>query len=304
MNRIAAAFGVLGIGLITCARILSSAIDDPRSDLSFDDRERSYFLHAPPTHDDSASLPLVLAFHGGGGNAKNQIRISGLNKLADEMGFIVVYPNGTGKLFDKVLTWNGGGCCGYAQEKGVDDVGYVRALISEVRSTYTIDPKHIYATGFSNGAIFSYRLACEASDLFAAVAPVAGTVMVPDCHPVHPVSIVHFHGTEDTHLPFNGGVGDDSLTHTNFTSVPESIALWIQNNHCPVRADQSQLLDIIHLSYSACSQNTAVELYEIAGGGHAWPGSDSQAWPGGDEPTQTISATQLLWDFFAAHPKP
>jgi polyhydroxybutyrate depolymerase len=183
-------------------------------------------------------------------------------------------------------------------------VGFVRALIAEVQSNYNIDPKRIYATGMSNGAIMSYRLACEASDIFAAVAPVAGTQNYPRCNPVQPVSVIHFHGTDDGHVGYDGGAGPDSLVDVPFTSVKDSIDFWLNVDQCDRTAHTESFEDIQHDVYSNCAYETAVELYTVVDGKHAWPGGNGPAWPGGDEPTHSISATEIIWDFFAAHPKP
>jgi len=128
--------------------------------------------------------------------------------------------------------------------------------------------------------------------------------MVAGCDPREPVSVIHVHGTEDQHLPYEGGVGDESLTKAEFLSVPESIAFWLMRDACPSRAEMTRHGQAVRILYAPCAAGSAVELVKIEGGGHAWPGSDGPAWPGGDEPTQTVSATELIWTFFAAHPKP
>ena len=140
MKRILSALILLSLGILACGRLVAAPQSLPLLTLTHDGLERSYILHVPPSYNESQSLPLVLAFHGGGGNAENQMHVSGLNQLADEKGFIVVFPNGSGRLGDKLLTWNGGGCCGYAQEHNIDDVGFVRALIAELKSEFNIDP--------------------------------------------------------------------------------------------------------------------------------------------------------------------
>lgn len=272
--------------------------------LNFDGIERSYILHIPSSYDERKPTPLLLAFHGGGGNAENQRRVSGFNEIADKNGFIVVYLNGTGRLEDTILTWNGGDCCGYAARNNTDDVGFVRAVVAELQSQYNIDPKRIYATGFSNGGIMSYRLACEAADIFAAIGAVSGTMNYSDCKPSEPVSVIHFHGTDDTHLPYNGGRGDDSLTQVDYKSVSETIDFWLNFDQCNSTPATESFDDIQHETYSNCANGIQVELYTIVEGKHAWPGSGGPAGPNGDEPTQTISASELIWEFFAAHPKP
>lgn len=289
---------------LACARTARTGANDQTYSLTHDGIERTYILHVPSSYEGQQPVALVLDFHGGGGNANTQMKTSKFSDLADQQGFIVAYPNGTGRHDDKLLTWNGGTCCAYAVTNQIDDVGFVRALVKDVESKYKIDAKRIYATGLSNGGIFSYRLACDASDLFAAVAPVSGTLNYVRCSPVQPVSVIHFHGTDDSHIGYNGGAGPDSLVDVPFASVKESIDFWLNADRCEKTPQTESFDDIQHDTYSNCANGTAVELYTIVGGRHAWPGSDGPAWPGGDTPTQTISATTLIWEFFVKHPKP
>jgi polyhydroxybutyrate depolymerase len=297
----------LALGALACGQNLhpmpSQSTDSVRT-LTFGGLQRSYILHISVPFDNSQPLPLVFDFHGGEGNAQSQMRMSGFNALADEKAFIVVYPNGSGLLGDKLLTWNGGTCCGYSVNHNIDDVGFIRALLAVIESSYKVDPRRVYATGLSNGGIFSYRLACDASDLFAAIGPVSGTLNTSPCEPKTPVSIIHFHGTADQHVPYNGGIGDKSLADVPFTSVKDSIDFWVKYDECAATPQTEKFFDIQHDIYSNCANATAVELYTIVGGKHAWPGSNGPAWPGGDPPTQNISATELMWTFFSSHPKP
>lgn len=297
---------VLLVSTFACAQNYSplSITGDSTVTLIHDGIGRSYIQHVPASYDGSQPVPLVLVFHGGGGKADGIVQSSGFNQLSDEKGFIVVYPNGTSRLGDKILTWNGGTCCGYAMTNNIDDVGFVRAIVTDLQANYQIDPQRIYATGLSNGGIMSYRLACEASDLFAAIGPVAGTLNYKQCAPSQPVAIIHFHGTDDTHLPYEGGYGPASRVEVLFASVKESIDFWLAFNQCAPTPQAETFEDIQRDTYSDCAAGTAVELYTIIGGKHAWPGSAGPGWPGGDEPTQSISATQLIWEFFMAHPKP
>jgi len=271
--------------------------------LNHDGLERSYILYVPASINWSQPVPLVFVFHGGTGNAESAILMSGFNDVADTKGFIVVYPNGTGPLrSDNLLTWNGGGCCGYAQENNVDDVGFVRAIVTDLQSTVSIDTKRIYAAGMSNGGILSQRLACEASDLFAAVAPVAGTLNFSSCNPTEAISVIEFHGTDDQHIPYEGGKGPESLVDVDFASVQDSVNFWVSFNRCNSQPQSESFEDIQHEMWTGCAGSTAVELYTITGGGHTWPGG-LKGRIRADAPTQTISASQLIWEFFAAHPK-
>lgn len=272
--------------------------------LTYDDRKRSYILYMPSYVNWSQPVPLVFVFHGGTGNAESAIYMSGFNEVADQNGFIVAYPNGTGRLSDdKLLTWNGGTCCGYAQEKKVDDVGFVRAIVTDLQAMKNIDAKRIYATGMSNGGILSHRLACEAADIFAAVAPVAGTLNFPQCNPSQPLSVIEFHGTADQHIPYTGGVGPESLVNVDFASVQDSVGFWVSINGCISKPITNSFNDIKHDVWTGCTGSTTIELYTVIGGGHTWPGG-SAGRPDADQPTQTISASQLIWEFFSNHPKP
>ena len=204
--------------------------DHTRS-LDVDKRTRSYIVHVPPGYDGKKPIPVVLAFHGGGSNAEQMVRFCGLNEKADKEGFLVVYPNGTGRL-EKLLTFNGGNCCGYAMNQKVDDVAFTRALLDDLAKVAKVDPKRVYATGMSNGAIMAYRLASELSDRIAAIAPVAGPMGTETCNPKRPVPVIHFHGTDDQNAPFKGGKGKNSISGTNFYSVDHSIRAWVKANGC------------------------------------------------------------------------
>jgi polyhydroxybutyrate depolymerase len=307
LNRLLPAIFVIILASLACARNASPtpALErDSIRELTHDGLARDYILHIPPAFDASQPIPVVMVFHGGGGKAQNAIRMTDFSQLSDEKGFIVVYPNGTGRLEEQVLMWNGGTCCGNATLNNVDDVGFVRAIFADLQTIATIDLKRVYATGMSNGGIMSYRLACEAADIFAAIGSVAGTLNFAPCQPSEHVAVVHFHGTDDQHLPYDGGVGSKSFVGMDFASVQDSIGLWLAINGCDSQPRTSQFSDIRHDLWEGCEGNASVELYTILGGKHAWPGSTSPGWVGGDEPTQTISATNLIWEFFAAHPKP
>jgi polyhydroxybutyrate depolymerase len=261
--------------------------------------ERTYVLHIPAGYDATRPTPLVLAFHGIGLNAEEMIRISGLNEQADISGFIVAYPNGTGEN----KSWNGGHCCGEAAKNNVDDVGFVRALIDELAALINIDSSRVYATGFSNGAIMVYRLACELSDRIAAIGPVAATQILDDqeaCHPGRSVPVIHFHGTADRLNPYDGGTTSAGF---EFVAVEDAIGFWAEKNACPDPLQQAESETIQHVVYAPCAQNSAIELYSIIDGQHAWPGGEAVN-PQVGEPTMEISATPLLWRFFAAHPMP
>jgi polyhydroxybutyrate depolymerase len=285
-------------------------LGDSRGSLIFESRTRTYILHLPPKYDGKSALPLVIFLHGGGGSAQGAASTYGLSAKADKEDFIVVYPDGTGLLGDRGLTWNNGHCCGYARDNNINDVGFIKALIEKLQKELKIDPKRIYATGHSNGGMMSYRLGAELSDILAAIAPVAGSIggiaasgvplyVIPQ--PKQPISVIAFHGKQDENVKYDGGHGSNTSGTRIDISVAESIAFWVKANQCQATptTEMSASQNIIKETYLSCANGTEVILYSIANGGHAWPGSNR-----GDRPTQEISATDLLWDFFKAYPKP
>jgi len=270
--------------------------------------ERSAIVHVPPQYDSAIPMPVVLAFHGGLANADNMVRFSGLSDKADEAGFIVVYPYGTGRL-ERMLTFNGGNCCGQAAANGVDDVEFTRRLLDEVANVCTIDTKRVFATGMSNGGIMAYRLASELSDRIAAIAPVGGSMGTQECSPTRPVSVIHFHGSADEFVPFDGGRGK-GLSGVRFFSVPHSIAAWVAADGCgptPVTTALPDAADdgttATRTAYAAGRDGSEVVLITIEGGGHTWPGRDTRLEALGKS-TKDISANDLMWEFFQRHPMP
>jgi polyhydroxybutyrate depolymerase len=257
-------------------------------------------------------LPLVVVLHGGGGNAWVTRTQTAFSEEADWRGFAVAYPNGShgavASLFSlgkaKFLVWNAGSCCGWASENGIDDVAFVRAVVADVARELPIDRKRVFATGISNGGMMSYRLACEASDVFAAVGVVSGALVSPDCAPKEPVSVIHFHGTDDSYVPLGGGPG--RLTPPGFEYPPtaSAIAFWRAADACDPMPSVSAPRPGVRLAhYAGCREGSAVDYYELDGGKHSWPGGErlSLLLPSA---SQAIAATPLIWEFFATHPKP
>ena len=158
-----------------------------------------YSVHIPPSYDSGRPTPVVLVFHSAMMNGDLMARLCGLSEKADRSGFVVVYANGTGStpLF---LYWDAGGVRGRVS----DDVGYVAKLLDDLATVVNVDPKRVFATGMSNGAMMCYRLAAELSDRIAAIAAVAGTMAIEDCRPRRPVPVLHFHGTKDGLVLFGG----------------------------------------------------------------------------------------------------
>ncbi|HVO00791.1 MAG TPA: PHB depolymerase family esterase [Candidatus Cybelea sp.] len=274
--------------------------------------QRSYILHLPANVPSGAPLPLVIVLHGGAGAGAIVEKQTGFDAEADKRGFVVAYPDGSDRerpLLNALgkpgfLTWNAGTCCGYAMEQGVDDVGFIRAVVADIARAVPIDLRRVYIAGHSNGAMMAYRMACEASDLVAAVGIVSGVVVAPKCEPTDPVSVIHIHGTADENVPIDGGVGAKSISRTDYPPVALSIAFWVARDDCPSSPQTGTPAPGVTLDdYGPCLQGTEVAYYQIAGGPHSWPGGERISLLL-DAPSQALQATPLLWQFFAAHPKP
>jgi len=279
--------------------------DDTRT-LTVGDLKRSYHVHIPPKYDSKQPTPVVLAFHGGLTNAESMIVFSELNTKSDRAGFIVVYPNGTGRL-ERILTFNGGNCCGYAMNNKIDDVEFTRRILDDLAKVSNVDPKRVFATGMSNGGIMSYLIASELSDRIAAIAPVGGTMGTETCHPKRAVSIIHFHGSDDEFVPFKGGKGKGP-SGNEFYSVDHSIEAWVKANGCDKEPVVKKFPDtakdgttVTRKTYGSGRDGSEVVLVIIEGGGHTWPGHELRVKMLGKS-TKNISANDLMWEFFEKHP--
>jgi polyhydroxybutyrate depolymerase len=227
-------------------------------------------------------VPVVFVFHGQD-DPPRQMSMRGFNELSDTFSFLVVYPyGGVG------VSWNAGDCCGPAITEKIDDIAGIRAILSELETIASIDPKRVYATGWSNGGMFAYRVACEMSDTFAAIASVSGPLVFSPCQPQQPVSILHEHGLKDTIVPYAGGMGSVGVA---FPPVEEGIAIWVKRNGCNDTPNISKEELVTHTQYSGCQAGTGVDLYVHDLQGHGWPSE------------YVYPITKVIWEFFAAHPK-
>jgi polyhydroxybutyrate depolymerase len=260
---------------------------------------REYLVHVPRSYS-GAPTPMLVALHGGGGDADFQATDAKYKLISksEQAGFIAVFPNGYSRFASGVLaTWNAGTCCGKAQETKIDDVGFIREVIHRMERQASIDKPRIFATGMSNGAMLSWRLACEAPEV-RAIAPVAGTDNTPACRPSRPVPVIEFHAADDDHVPFNGGVGVGP-SHTDFVSVPATQAKWVQIDRADASPKRVLTVPGAHCDLHAPKPRGApVELCVTDAGGHSWPGGGSQQ--GRKQPSLAISANDLMWNFFSS----
>lgn len=274
--------------------------------LKVDGFERTVIVHLPRLTPDTTPLPLVLNLHGSGSTALEQEEFTGMNMSSNHDGFIVAYPQGLipdGTGFD----WNVPGVPligGRAVPKGsANDVKFLTALVGIMEQRYCVNPHEVYATGFSGGARMSSQLACDDSELFAAVAPVSGLRRPTPCPAERAVPVISFHGSADPVDPFKGN-GQAYWTY----SVPTAEKYWAEQDHCSLHATTSTPASGATLTtYSKCANGAAVELYELIGEGHEWPGGPtmpSELTTVLGPQSNAVSASALMWAFFVAHPLP
>jgi len=248
--------------------------------LEVDGRQRSYRLVVPSSATGDDPLPLVLILHGNGTDATSIAEKTGFDAIAEREGFLAVYP----EVADEAGVWNGG----FSQRADdIDDVAFLRAVVEQVGKDHRVDPDRVYATGLSGGGMMSYRLACEAPDLVAAIAPVSAT-MVGDCDPASAMSVLHIHGTEDRGIPVEG------REDRGFPPVRDVLDEWGVVGDCAPVPDESTEGNVTTTRWTGCAPGIDVELLLLEGGEHEYPRSDLGA---------SIDGPTVVWEYFAEHPK-
>jgi polyhydroxybutyrate depolymerase len=253
--------------------------------------------------------PLVIALHGRLGQGRNQAKLTGLDAVADEAGFIVVYPDGVNR------SWADGRGTTPADRQGVDDVGFLSTLIDDFIAKHGVDPHRVYVTGMSNGGMMSFRLACELSGRVAAIAPVAALMsekLADTCKPSRPVPVMAVAGTEDPLVPFHGGPvsGDRGPV----LSAADTFTRWAAWNGCPSGVPTVTKLEdrapddgtrVRREALTNCRDGSEVVLYAVEGGGHTWPGGQQylrESLIG--RTSKDVDASRAIWAFFARLRRP
>ena len=260
---------------------------------------RSYNLYLPTDYvrnknTKKFSLPLLVGFHGGTSNAVALMCQSQMNRIADANTFAVAYVNGTA-LNPFNLTFNADYCCGYASLADVDDIGFVKTVIAQVKAAHPINTNGIFGFGFSNGAMLCYRIAFDAPTIFRAVAPVAGALPIGFSKEPTNVPILHIHGNDDTHLPVNGGYGTAAMEPVNCMPLSDASDLWTSKNK-DIEISSSTTKDYFyHLSKG--DYNTHA-YYIVLNNGHQWPGGISGNDPSLGRMNSNFNASQVIWNFF------
>jgi len=270
---------------------------DHRRTFKMGELERTYLVHVPPKYDAKKPTPVVLILHGAGTNGLLTVAFCGLNKTSDDAGFMAVYPDGTG--VGPFLTWNSFNRPG---GKGPDDVAFIGKVLDDLATVVNVDAKRVYATGISNGGMMCYKLADELSDRICAIAAIAGQMTMSKINPKRPVSVMHFHGTDDKIVPFEG----PKKGFVFIKSVEFTIDAWVEANGCPKEPktvkEPNKVDDgtsVMRKTYGPGKDGAEVVLFIIEHGGHTWPGRPAPSFIG--KATQNISANDLMWEFFERH---
>jgi polyhydroxybutyrate depolymerase len=274
--------------------------------LNINGHQRTVIVHVPRDSSDTTPLALVLNLHGSGSTALEQEEFTKMNVAANHDDFIVAYPQGlipSGTGYD----WNVPGeplVGGRSVPKNsANDVTFLTSLVGVLEQRYCVDSHEVYATGFSGGAREASELACDDSEIFAAVAPVSGLRRPSPCPATRAVPVIAFHGSADPIDPF-AGHGEAYWTY----SVPTAEKYWAEQDRCSAHATTSTPASGATLTtYTKCANGAAVEMYELLGEGHEWPGGPTMParltallGPQSD----AVSANALMWAFFFAHPLP
>lgn len=319
----------------SAAAVSSSGCSNPDSlpnpqqmqPLQVGDTARQYLV-SMPTARGSDPLPVIVDFHGYSEGAVVHTLMTGLGTLGEQERFITVTPQGSGP----VPLWN--------FTAGSNDMDLVDTLLDDLSDRWCIDTSRIFAAGLSNGAFMTSAVSCQNAERFAAAATVAGMLALPDCDPARPMPVISFHGTEDTYVSFDGGLGeaiadlptpDGTATFGDEVgegtgsaatdvlgagddnpTVPEIAQRWADRNGCASGPETEEVGktengEAIRVqSWTDCPDNSEVQLHIIEGGGHAWPGSEfsqsAEALVGFT--TLEVDANALMWEFFQDHPLP
>ncbi|MFA7419979.1 MAG: PHB depolymerase family esterase [Melioribacteraceae bacterium] len=269
------------------------------NNLFVDGIKRFYTINLPKEYGELKSLPVIIAMHGGGGSGEQCEKDYDLNSTALPEKFAVVYPDGVrGDGLLRVRTWNAGTCCEDAVENNINDVKFISNLIEELTTKYKVDPKRVYLTGMSNGAMMAYRLACEISDKIAAIAVVSGTMTTKNiCKPNQVVPILHIHSERDKKVPPSGGKG---IRGYYFPSVDSTLKEWATFDKCSAEPLVDKQKNYTKFVWKNESSQEIIEYYLTKDGGHSWPGSKKSRLLA-DKPSKAIDANSLIVGFFKKH---
>ncbi len=261
-----------------------------RKSFEFEGLERSFLVKVPEKMYSESGYPVVVALHGFTQSARRISNYSGFVEMAEEEGFIAIFPQGIQASWNFGITLN-----------NVDDVAFLSSMLDSLEKWYPVDSERIYFCGFSNGAFMSFEMACRMSHRLAAIASVGGSMgrsQFLDCEPEYPVGVMIVHGNDDRVILFEG--------QSWVKPVEEVTDHWVLQNGCNMVRDTMEtfsndqgVISVVRMSHSPCQDQTAVELWKVYGGGHTWPGS--MAHSGSGRTNRDIDASAKMWQFFTRH---
>ena len=267
--------------------------------------QRSYIVHVPSHRPMTQSgtllaYPLTIVLHGSSGSGDDIRGTTNMDSVSEANRVVVVYPNGVagaGGLFP--TDWNAGTCCGEAGREGIDDLGFMRAMIAELSAKLPIDKRRIHVAGFSDGGRMAYYMACQMADQIAAIGVVSGSLRDDSCTPSRAVAVIALHGTADPIVPYDESIDSPmpDPVDASMDALPPSVQFWVVQDGCAVASDSSFTPSVIRTTFAKCS-GSDVAFYSIDGGVHTWPVLVD---PSSSDPDQTVSATALITDFFKRH---
>ena len=296
---IGTALVVIGLPVVLVVTVLGSVslLNKTNGSMISSGQRREYLLYVPASYERTRPAPLVISLHAAMNWPAFQAKISQWNRAADEHGFIVVYPAGTGT---GPRTWFMEGSRTPAK---MPDVLFISALIDTIEAHYSIDPARIYANGMSNGGGMAFALSCTLSHRIAAIGAVSAAQSLPAgwCRDSTPVPMIAFHGTRDPFVPYEGASAG-AINPRPFPNERNWVATWARRNRCAARpADSVIASDVTRLEYTGCARGATVALYTVRGAGHQWFGGRAiPTWIAG--PTSSVDATRIMWTFFNEHP--
>ena len=304
-----AAFSTLAL----FAAVSTAGADSPQLEtVSVDGRTREFLLHVPEELPEGPA-PLVFVFHGGNGDPVGTMRLTRFNEVAERARFLVVYPQGVGRA------WNDGRITQVTEphRTGVDDLAFFDSLLELISARHAVDARRVYATGISNGGIFSHYLAANRSEKIAAIAPVVGGIADPFHErfaPTDPVSVLIVQGTADPLVPYDGGpiAAPDRKDRGGIVPTDEAVRLWVEANGCGPEPETAWLPDrdpddgclTESRTWGNGRNGAEVVLWRIEGGGHTWPGGIQYLPVRFIGPATRDFGSAEIWEFLQRHRKP
>lgn len=275
--------------------------------LNYQNLERRYALHIPTTYDGTQETPLVVFLHGGGGNITSAQNFTLFNRVSDENGFLVLYPQGSYESIENSFVWADGRGLP-PDNQGIDDVGFINELVATIKTEYNINAKKVYICGFSNGSFLTQKIAFENNSQFAAMATLGGTMhqsFFDMGNPNRTIPMMYLFGTEDHLVPYNGGFVSNNPDLAPVVGIEDAVNFWVTNNQCQttlpvvefanINTDDNSTVTVFE--YTDGIDGAKVIFYKINGGGHTWPGVSI--------PNESLGVVNLdilaseeLWKFF------